>query len=66
MARKLQVGKLHTFKIIEDGEVIGTLRVKATNLMWRPKNAKGYMSWRGISPERFGRFAVKNGKPMDK
>jgi hypothetical protein len=66
MARKLKVQASHTFKIIEDGEVIGTLRVKATNLLWRPKNAKGPKSWHGVPPERFGRFAVKNGTPMDK
>jgi hypothetical protein len=66
MARKLQVGKTHTFKIIEDGEVIGTLRVKASNLLWKPKNAKGHKSWYGVTPERFGKFAKKRGKRFDK
>jgi hypothetical protein len=66
MARKLEVLSKHTFKIIDDGEVVGTLRVRATHLMWRPKNAKGHNSWHGIPPERFGRLAVRKGKLMDR
>ena len=49
------------FTIIEDGKVVGIIRVKPSAIMWKGPHARE--SYR-ISPEKLGEFAKDNGKKM--
>jgi len=51
------------FQILEGGKMYGTLRVKPSTLMWKPKGAH---SWHGVAIEDFGEWVKKTGKQMDK
>ena len=45
-------------KIYEDDEVLGTLRVRPSAVLWKPKGAH---SWYRLSIEKFGDYAVRKG-----
>ena len=48
------------FEIIEEGGgKIGTVRIKPSGLLWKPK---GKQKWLGLSVEQFAEFAEKSGK----
>jgi hypothetical protein len=63
MAREFRVPESQDFTIIEDGKVLGTVRVKPSAIMWK---AKGAHNWKGVTPEKFGQFAESKGKTMKK
>ena len=64
MAKKeFRRAKSEDFEIVEDGAVVGTLRVKASGLLWR---AKGKHNWKGVTVEQFAEFAEHNGKVQKK
>jgi uncharacterized hydantoinase/oxoprolinase family protein len=46
------------FKILDNKEVFGTLRVKASNIMWKSKDAK---KWKKVSMEKFAELAKEHG-----
>jgi hypothetical protein len=49
---------------IYDGESkIGTLRVKASGILWKPR---GKHSWLKVSIDEFAEYAEANGKPVKK
>ena len=61
MAREFRAPEAQDFIILEDGKVLGTIRVKPSRIMWKGPNAR---EWYGISPEEFGEFVKENGKKM--
>jgi hypothetical protein len=63
MAREFRAPESQDFKIVENGKVVGTVRIKPSAIMWK---GKGAQSWRGATPEEFGEFAQENGKTMKK
>jgi len=64
MAREFRVSEAQDFVIIENGKVIGTVRIKPTAIMWKKPHSRG--DWHGISPEKFGEFVEDKGKKMKK
>jgi hypothetical protein len=64
MAREFRTTEARDFTIVEDGKVIGTIRVKPSAIMWKGPNARG--DWHGVKPENFGAFVTKSGKKMKK
>ena len=46
-----------------DGEMVGTIRVKPSGILWSPKDRK---KWRGVTLDSFASFMEKNGKLQDK
>lgn len=51
------------FEIMEDDQVVGTLRVKPSGVLWAPK---GSHSWYRVDLEKFGDYAVENGTKQQK
>ncbi len=63
--RKRFVSVAFVEEIIEDdGGVFGTIRIKPSTVMWKPKNAKGPTPYFGISVEQFEAWIRENGRPM--
>ena len=46
-----------------DGEMVGTLRVKPSGILWSPKDAK---KWRRVTLENFAAFMEENGTFQEK
>jgi hypothetical protein len=46
-----------------DGEMVGTIRVKPSGILWSPRDGK---KWRGITLDNFASFMEENGKLQDK
>lgn len=63
MAKQFNIPKFQDFNIVDNGEVVGAIRVKASGIAWSPK---GEHSWYGVTLAQFGEFAVKNGKKQKK
>lgn len=64
MAKKeFKLPKFQDFEIVEDGAVAGTIRVKASGVLWSPK---GGHSWYGVTLQKFAEFAEQNGKKQAK
>jgi hypothetical protein len=63
VAKEFKVPKFQDFEIVDNGEVVGALRVKASGIMWSPK---GEHSWYGVTMSQFGDFAVNQGKKQKK
>lgn len=52
-------------EVIQDKDgVFGTIRIKPSTVMWKPKHAKGGKPYYGISIERFEAWIMQNGKQM--
>jgi hypothetical protein len=61
VARDFRAPEAQDFVILEDGKVLGTVRIKPSSIMWKGPNAR---AWYGISPEKFGEFVTASGKKM--
>ncbi|SER56822.1 hypothetical protein SAMN05216548_1268 [Faunimonas pinastri] len=61
--KTIQRAQSEDFEILEDGKKIGTVRVKASGLLWSPK---GKHSWFRVSVEQFAEFAEESGTPQKK
>jgi hypothetical protein len=46
-----------------DGEVVGTLRIKPSRILWWPANAK---KWYSVSLDDFAVWAEQHGKRVEK
>ena len=52
-----------TRTILDDGDVIGHIRVKPSTLMWKPKGKqKGTKPWFGVSMKKFAKYAKNKNK----
>ena len=51
------------FEIMEDNKKAGTIRIKPSGILWKPK---GKQSFFGVTVEEFAEFAEQNGKKQDK
>jgi hypothetical protein len=51
------------FEIMEQGTKVGTVRIKPSGILWKPK---GKHSWFGLTVEEFSKLAEKHGKEQDK
>jgi hypothetical protein len=49
MAREFRAPEAQDFTIVENGKVLGTIRVKPSAIMWKGPNARG---WHGVTPEK--------------
>jgi hypothetical protein len=58
--------KSWTRKITDDSGVIGTIRVRPSTVLWKPKGAKPPMPWMGINMKRIAAFIMKKGDPFAK
>jgi len=59
MARnEFKAPKYHQFEIVNDGRIVGTLRVKPAALLWKPKGAR---TWRGVDLEEFAKWIEAQG-----
>jgi hypothetical protein len=63
LAKEFKVPKFQDFEIVENGEVVGAVRVKASGILWSPK---GEHSWYGVTLKQFGDYATANGKKQKK
>jgi len=54
------------YQILEGGQVFGTLRVRPSGLLWKPKGAKGAKAWFSIRIEDFADFAIRRGAKADR
>jgi hypothetical protein len=63
MAKTFKAPVSQDFVIVEDGEVVGNLRVKPNQLLWSPK---GEHSWYGVTLKQFADFAQASGKKQKK
>lgn len=59
MAKEIKRAQSEDFEIYEDGNKVGTVRIKPSGILWK---AKGKQSWFGVSLEKFAEFAVQHGK----
>ncbi|KUR72344.1 hypothetical protein AQZ52_03505 [Novosphingobium fuchskuhlense] len=58
--KEIRRSKSEDFEIIEEeGGKVGTVRIKPSGILWKPK---GKHKWLGVSVEEFAEFAEKNGK----
>ncbi len=48
----------YQFEIINDGKIVGTLRVKPASILWRPKGAR---KWRGVDLKTFAEYIMTKG-----
>jgi hypothetical protein len=62
-AKKFKAPASWTQKITEGGKVVGTIRVRPSTIMWKPKSGQ---DWFGVTIEQFEKFAKKKGEKMDK
>src|SRR5258706_10832073 len=58
MAKEFSARQLEDFEIQEDGEVVGTLRVKPSGVLWAPK---GSHYWYRVGIDQFGDYAKEKG-----
>jgi hypothetical protein len=63
MAREFRATEAQDFTIVENGRVIGTIRIKPSSIMWKPNRGR---AWHGVTPEEFGEFAETQGRKMQK
>lgn len=64
MAMKtVQRAKYEDFEIMENKAKVGTIRVKPSGILWKPK---GKQAWFRISVEEFSEYAEKNGTEQKK
>jgi hypothetical protein len=63
MAKEFSARQFEDFEIRQDGEIVGTLRVKPSGILWAPK---GSHSWYRVSIEEFGEYAKNNGTQQKK
>ena len=63
MAKTLLRPKFEDFEIHDAGAVVGSVRVKASGILWKPK---GKQSWYGVTIERFAAYAENEGKKQKK
>ena len=63
MAKQLQRPEYEDFEIRDGGKVVGSIRVKASGILWRPK---GKHSWYRLSIEQFAAYAEEHGTQQEK
>jgi hypothetical protein len=64
MAKKsIRRSQSEDFEIVENNRKVGTVRIKPSGILWKPK---GKQKWFGISVEDFSNFAEKQGKEQSK
>jgi len=63
VAKEFKAPVSQDYTIMEGDKVFGTLRVKPSTLMWKPKGAH---SWFGVTIEEFGSWAKGKKKTMKK
>lgn len=63
MANEFRAPKSQDFEIVNNGGVVGSLRVKPNKILWAPK---GSHVWFGVSLDKFGKFAEKRGTKQKK
>lgn len=64
MARKeFKAPVSRDFRIIRQGVLFGTVRVKPSGLLWRRKGAR---KWRRVRIREFAEYAEKHGSERDK
>lgn len=63
MARQFRAPKSQDFEIVDDGSVVGAIRVKPNAILWSPK---GLHSWYTVKLDDFGKFAEANGRKSKK
>lgn len=63
MARKtIQRAQSEDLSIMEDGVKIGTIRIKPSGILWKPK---GKRNWFGLTLDKFGALAEEHGRKQD-
>lgn len=64
MAKKeFRAPKFQDFEIVEDGVVVGALRVKPSGVLWAPK---GSHDWYGLTLKQVADLAESSGKKQKK
>jgi hypothetical protein len=63
MAKEFEAKGFEDFKILDDGRVVGEVRIKPSGIAWAPK---GSHKWHRVSLEAFAEFAIKNGTEQKK
>jgi len=63
MAKEFAPDEPKDFTIVEDGEVVGHLRVQPHAIAWCPK---GKHKWMKVTLEQFAKFAEENGRELKK
>ncbi|HEY4215018.1 MAG TPA: hypothetical protein VGM84_26310 [Steroidobacteraceae bacterium] len=63
MAKEFRAPTAQDFEIIEDGEVVGHVRVKPSGVSWA---RKGSHSWFRVPIEEFADYAENNGSKSKK
>ncbi len=63
MAKQFRRSVSEDYEIVEDGVVVGSLRIKPSGILWC---AKGKHGWKGVTVEQFAEFAEANGKEQKK
>jgi hypothetical protein len=56
----------HKIGNADDGTVIGTLRVKPSTILWRPKRARGVSPWFSVSLDDLTDWIVKQNNRVGK
>jgi hypothetical protein len=63
MAREFRQSESQDFTIVDDGIVVGHIRIKPNRILWAGSNKK---KWTGVSLDQFAEFAAKNGTKQAK
>jgi hypothetical protein len=63
MAKEFRARQFDDFEILENQQMVGTVRVKPSGILWSPR---GSHSWFRIGIEEFGEYAQKHGTKQDK
>jgi hypothetical protein len=63
MAKSFEPKEFEDFKIMDEGKVVGAIRIKPSGIAWAPK---GSHRWHRVSLEAFGEFALKHGTEQKK
>ena len=63
MARKtIQRAQSEDLTIMEEGTKIGTIRIKPSGILWKPK---GKRYWFGLTLDKFASLAEEHGRHQD-
>ncbi len=63
MAKSLRRPEFEDFEITDGGKVVGSVRVKPSGILWKPK---GKQSWHRLSIEQFADYAERHGTKQKK
>ena len=63
MPKNFRLRNFEDFEIVENGQVVGQIRVKPSGVLWSPR---GSHSWFRVSLDQFATFAEERGTKQKK